>query len=320
MQSVVGAIARRMNRLRGKSMRNRSILHGLCGFLVLAYADLVEISAVILTPAYLYNADESVLQNETRVQVQGDVLMYSRKHLPYALVAICVLAVVVVLPCFLLLTRPLLPQLLVYCQLGEKRPFKWIVAFYGSNRLKPIFDCFQGPFKPKMGFFAGLFLLYRIAFLLVFVSSEKLPTHLLLGKLLLIFIIFSLHSFFQPYREDKKFANKVDTFMFLLMGALVAMVYFNDVENSHNKPGPVNEARFWAQLVIQYLPYAYLVLLALWYTRGPIKRQLQKCCKKTPLLRNVEMEESLNESYGAFDEDRNGGVQARDWLNDENAS
>ena len=319
MQSVVGAIARCMNRLRGKSMRNRSILHGLCGFLVLAYADLVEISTVILTPAHLYNADESVLQNETRVQVQGDVYMYSKKHLPYALVAICVLVVVVVLPCFLLLTRPLLPQLLVYCQVGEKRPFKWIVAFYGSNRLKPIFDCFQGPFKPKMGFFAGLFLLYRIAFLLVFVGSEKFPTHLLLGKLLLIFIIFSLHSFFHPYREDKKFANKVDTFMFLLMGALVAMVYFNDVENSH-KPASVNEARLWAQLVIQYLPYAYLVLLALWYTRGPIERQLRKRCKKTPLLRNVEMEESLNESYGAFDEDRNGRVQARDWLDDENAS
>ena len=320
LQSVVGAIARCMNRLRGKSMRNRSILHGLCGFLVLAYADLVKISTVILTPAHLYYANGNLSQHGTRVQVQGDVQMYDKHHLPYALVAICVLAVAVVLPCFLLLTRPLLPQFLVYCQVGDKRPFKWIIAFYGSNRLKPIFDCFQGPFKPKMGFFAGLFLLYRIAFLLMFVTSEQLPTHLLLGKLLLIFIIFSLHSFFQPYREDKNFANKVDSFMFLLMGALVAIVYFNDVENSYNKPGPVNKARFWAQLVIQYLPYVYLVLLALWYTRGPIKRQLRKCRKKTLLLRNVEMEESLDGSYGAFDEDRNREVQAREWLNDENAS
>ena len=320
VQSVVGAFVRCMNRLKGKSTANEGVLHGLCGFLVLAYADMVRISTDILNPAHLFDASGKPLSGGARVQVQGAVHMFDSQHRPYALVAIIVLAVFVALPCFLLLTRPLLPQFLVFCRLGDKRPFKWIVAFYGSNRLKPIFDCFQGSFRDNMGFFAGLFLLYRIAFLLVFVNSEKLPTHLLLAKLFLIFLIFFLHSCFQPYREDKKFVNKVDSFMFLVMGALVAIVYFNHVENSYNKPG--DESRFWVQLVIQYLPYVYLLFLAFWYTRDSIRRRLQQCSlvcyKKIPLLRNVEMEESLDGSYGAFDQGREGVLQAREWLNDDN--
>ena len=320
VQSAVGKFVSCMNHLKGRTTSNETILHGFCGFLVLAYADLVKISTDILAPANLFDASGNLLHDETRVLVQGDMHAFDKHHLPYALLAIFVLAVFVVLPCFLLLTRPLLPQFLTYCRVGEKRPFKWIIAFYGSNRLKPIFDCFQGCFRDNLGFFAGLFLLYRIAFLLMFVSTEKMPTHLLLAKLLLILIIFFLHSCFQPYREDKKFVNKVDSFMFLLMGALVATVYFNYVETGYNKP--VSEIRFWVQLVIQYLPYVYLLIFAVWSTRDSTRRRLRwccmVCCKRTRLLRNIEMEESLDGSYGAFEQDRRGAVQAREWLNDEN--
>ena len=316
LQTAVGMFVRCMNKLKENWTPGTSILRGLCGFLVLAYADLVRISTIILTPAYLNDASGNLV--ETRVRVQGDMHFLHSEHLPYAFVAILVLAVLVIVPCFLLLTHPLLHQFLIYRKLGERRPFKWIIAFYVSNRLKPIFDCFQGCFQGKMGFFAGLFLFYRIAFLLVVVIAENEPTHLLLAKLLLILIIFFLHSFFHPYNENKAFVNKVDSYMFLLMGALVALVYFNYVETTdHHSP---KEAWLWIQLIVQYLPYVYFLILVGWYIHHRLKRRVRRyrrCCWWKPLLLDKEMEESLEGSYGAFDQDRRGAVQD-EWLNDEN--
>ena len=316
LQTAVGMFVRCMNKLKENWTPGTSILRGLCGFLVLAYADLVRISTIILTPAYLNDASGNLV--ETLVRVQGDMPFLHGKHLLYAFVAILVLAVLVIVPCFLLLTHPLLHHFLVYCKLGDRRPFKWIIAFYVSNRLKPIFDCFQGCFQGKMGFFAGLFLFYRIAFLLVVVIAENEPTHLLLAKLLLILIIFFLHSFFQPYNENKAFVNKVDSYMFLLMGALVALVYFNYVETTdHHSP---KEAWLWIQLIVQYLPYVYFLVLVGWYVHHRLKRRVRRyrcCCWWKPLLLDKEMEESLEGSYGAFDQDRRGAVQD-EWLNDEN--
>ena len=298
---LIARVLRCLTKVRTGRSPNDTIIQGLCSFFVLAYSDLVKISADILTPAYLYHANDST-HHEVYVRVQGDKLWFRPDHVPYALVAILVLAICVALPCFLLLTRPLLPRLLALCRVENRKPFKWIISFYGSNRLKPFFDCFQGCFRPNMGFFAGLFLFYRIAFYIP-LMFQKEPNRLLLANLIITFVIFFIHSIFQPYHGKKKYVNRIDSVMFLVLGLLEAMIYYNYVEHGFsNEPQSYG---LWLQLVIQYTPYVVVLGVLVWRISISAKtkrllKKIKRIIRKSPA--SEELQESFEGSYSTFEE------------------
>ena len=298
---MIARVLRCLTKVRTGRSPNDTIIQGLCSFFVLAYSDLVQISADILTPAYLYRANDSFLYG-VYVRVQGDEPLFGTNHLPYALVAILVLAICVALPCFLLLTRPLLPRLLARCGVENRKPFKWIISFYGSNRLKPFFDCFQGCFRPNMGFFAGLFLFYRIAFYIP-LMFQKEPNRLLLGNLIIIFGIFFIHSIFQPYHEKKKYVNRIDSVMFLVVGLLETMIYYNYVEHGFsNEPQSYG---LWLQLVVQFTPYVVVLSVLVWHISISTKtkhfrKKMKRIFRKYQAME--ELQESFEGSYSTFEE------------------
>jgi predicted outer membrane repeat protein len=301
---LLARVFRCITKIRAGGSPNSTIIQGLCSFFVLAYSDLIRISAQILTPAYMYYANSQSLHS-ARVQVQGNLPVVNVHYLPYALVAITVLIICVALPCFLLLTRPLVPRLISFLKLERKRPFRWIVSFYGSNRLKPFFDCFQGCFRPNMEIFAGLFLFYRVAFYIPLMTPKD-PNHLLLANLIIIFTIFCLHSIFQPYRKEKKYVNKIDSVMFLLIGLLETLIYFNYVAHGFDSKAGDSRGSSWFQLVVQFMPYVVILGVLVWhvYSSERVKhlgRKLRRALRINARPSEQPLEDSFEGSYGTFD-------------------
>ena len=141
-----------------------SMLTGLCGFFVLQYTRLAQLTLLVLTPAYLFHSKTS--EKRPVLWFDGNITYFSLQHLPYAFPIMVCSTVYLLVPPLLLLAYPALPQLLVRCNLSSKRPFSCIVKALTRGSSVAYFDVFQGPYKPQFRFFAGLFFIFRILFLI----------------------------------------------------------------------------------------------------------------------------------------------------------
>ena len=207
-----------------------SVIHGISSFLMICYAQCVKVSLSLLLRLYIHPEHDSGLKVHPRVWYNGEMVHFSREHLPYALPALFCLLTVGVLPPVLLLTYPLLNKLLDYLGLEDKKYVKLVCAIFPIATLKPLLDSFQGCFKDKFRFFAGLYFLYRWSFLLVHFNTEFSIYYTSISGVL-VFIL-TLHTICQPY--IKRVHNIIDTLLFSNLVLINCLLFFN-YHNSHNQ-------------------------------------------------------------------------------------
>ena len=149
-----------------------SVIQGLSAFLVMAYSQCSYISFSILYKITIYNGSTAYKQV---VFLQGNIEYMTKAHLPYAIPAIfCICSFIAVLP-LLLITYPLCNKVILFLGIEENCIVKFTSRLIPITKIKSFLDCFQGTFKDKYRFFAGLYFMYRVSIL-----SSRLITEVML--------------------------------------------------------------------------------------------------------------------------------------------
>ena len=240
------------------SIRN-SIIHGLATFLVLSYAKVTTVTGLLLSSTTLYGHRDSEDAIKTVVRLDGTMDNFGREHLPYACVSLILFFTIIVLPPLLLLSYPLLPNLIYELNLQDKWIFR-ILIIKPLDKCVPFFDAFQSCFKNKYRFFAGLYFLYRAMAVVLITYDWQLTTRLIYqqGFFLLIIII---HCACQPYKSRKY--NILDGCIFVILAAINSLSLYNVFNDEiYLRSSP---ASFWIQLILIYTPFMYFMLFFFYY-------------------------------------------------------
>ena len=220
-------LRRAVRNWRENNFPQRPVLTGVCSVAILMYGNLVEVSFRLLFRCELpdnmchctqysnfndmtYNATFCCMHDYTASS--QSLCWGSPQHLPYFIPAwISVgVAVLLSLPFFY---HPGVPALASYLTRGR-------VQLPRLHKLAPLFDVFQGVYKPKMQFFTALHLLYRIA--LWSAAAFAYNSYKMFSFLLLSVIILAVHSLFQPFKNRRH--TYVETLLMVNV-VLIAVLY-----------------------------------------------------------------------------------------------
>ena len=240
------------------SIKN-SIIHGLTTFLVLSYAKVTTVTGLLLASTTLYGHLDTEGAVKPVVRLDGTMDHYGREHLPYACVAFILLFTIIVLPPLLLLSYPLLPNLINELNLQDKGIFR-ILIIKPLDKCVPFFDAFQSCFKNKYRFFAGLYFLYRAMAVALITYQWQITTRLIYqqGFFLLIVLI---HCVCQPYKLRKY--NILDGCIFVILAAINSLSLYNVFNDEIYLSA--SQASFWIQLILIYTPFVYFIVFLFYY-------------------------------------------------------
>ena len=271
---------RRIQAQRNRSSRRwrfaSSTVHAFVAFVLLSYTKFAISSAYVLVPSPLFDENNTQV-GPLRVLLAGQFSHSDPYYLTkYALPAILVIVFFVALPPLLLL-GPLqwLDRLIVSKCYTIRR-------HWPADKVNILLDTFQGCYKPRMRFFAGVYFIFRIAVLVTLATSENLLQLYTIQQVLCCTVI-ALLSLLQPYR--KNFFNYIDTLTFLNLAVLNALNMYIFVESIKDPPEKP-KAAFIAQYILIYLPLLYVISYLLWYfvtscghkIKHFLKRSYLFCC------------------------------------------
>ena len=241
-----------------KLTNSASLINGLSAFLVLTYGLCCRSCYRILNMAWLQGINSEWL-NTPRVFRMGGIEYFSKEHVPYALLAIVFFIMFVIIPTLFLLLQPLSYYVLPVSFLNTSK-----VRFICSKveSLSPLFDTFQGCFKDKYRFFAGLYLLYRsIASGTFALINARFEVYITTEVILVLML--AIHSWAQPYRI--KIHNHIDTAIFLNMIVINTLTIFRYYETKSQTNLDVLRHVTNFQLFLVYLPVGCLIVMSILY-------------------------------------------------------
>ena len=169
-----------------------TFIHAICSIIVLSYGDLVAISVrVLIVSSKVIASGPCCFSGYAyclgpRPPRCDEPYTIRNGYLAYLIPSVVVLALLLPLP-LSLIYYPSIPALF------HKLTGRSLPRF---PKLDPVFDVFQGVYKDKMRWFAGVHLLYLIFLWVVYiVLPDGLPFFFV--------IILAIHSLFQPFKNAK---------------------------------------------------------------------------------------------------------------------
>ena len=245
---------RRMRRWKAKYSDGMSYDRALPAFVILGFTRFLVSSSYILVNQTITGED-----GEERMVVwwQGSVPYGSIEHIAYFIPAIIILLVFVLLPAFLLLTLPIVPQLFgrLIIAVPPLRKLQRMQTFcsnvYTDRWIYHFVNVFQGCYKEHLRSFSSLYLIYRIIQLLaaVFVpnSEDALWIQLVLTLVLQLLIVV-----FQPYTIAR--LNNLDT---AILGNMSLILVLSLRISSANSQTGVKQFFASVRMILIYLPLLY---------------------------------------------------------------
>lgn len=293
-----GWIANHFKRLRRKYVFSTSIIHGLSGFLVLCYARTTSISLRLLTPTRLYGKGQE--NYDLVVFFYGELKLFGNEHLKFAIPALLALLFITLLPPLFLILYPLCYKFLACFKLEESKFTKVLCRLVPLERFRPFFDSVQSAFKDKHRYFAGLYFLYRLSTLLIFVIAKNLADFYFLLELQFV-LMFTVHAWVQPYK--KKWHNRLDLYIFFLLTIINGITMYNyqrtlNLLNHHQK---VITVLTTIQIFLAYSPLLLMVVYLVHKLR--IKNLFQEL-KRRFCISEKDPERSVGFSLSLVDQQR----------------
>ena len=284
---VCRPIRKCLTRLRGLKSEvsgNPSYDRALSTFFVLGYTRFLVVSAYILVKVSIISTSGDV---KDVVWWQGTIEYASIAHIAFMIPSLIILVSLVIVPTFVLLAVPVLPQLygrMRYSTNGQLHCLRKCKVFdylcldiFSGKWIRHFINVFQGCFKDRFRFFAGLFLLYRIAQLMATLLPTRVEDSFII-QIALCLAYMLLLTACQPYH--RKLFNIVDI---LILGDL-ALILLLDLKLVYATPGDGLVAVIVIQQALMYLPLVYLFGLL-----GTMA--YQKCKKRRAAAREeTEME------------------------------
>ena len=173
-----------------------SLIEAFASFLLLSYVKFLSVSLNFLLPVYLYNVHGEAMG--PYLYYDGTVEYFGKQHLPYAILAIAVLIVFIILPPLLLCLYP--------C-----RAFQKILNFYGlrCQALHTFMDAFQSCYKNGTNgtkdcrYLSAVYLFVRIIFFVITAVSCSVSVALFYFLSGILFSLFAiLIVIVQPYKSS----------------------------------------------------------------------------------------------------------------------
>ena len=247
-------------RLKWRVAVKKSIISGLATVWTLAFTKLALISFLILSRT-------SLDSNTDVATYQGTLPFLKNKHLQYAIPANIISILFVYIPATSLLCYPLVPQLMGklkrWIPLDNYILYHRITSWLESPfiKLKPIIDCFQGSYKPRLEFFAGLLFWYRLIIFTVFAYSIRSDTYFWNIMVSLVFLV--VVGVAQPFKKSR------DNIVMLLSVINIIMIsmlniYLLDHYHGTKKSNYNLHALQWWQLGLVLLPFIFFTFYATW--------------------------------------------------------
>ena len=204
-------LRRATRHFREKHTARRTILHGIGSVIVLAYGDLLSISFHILSGPGGPMPSCCVALTDGCPQPCPN-LPFIQTSMPAFFSIACVVVTLLLLLPMALIYSPSIPTLF------HKLPLPRF------SKLHPVFDVFQGVYKDKLRWYAGLHLLYLVVLWSLYAG---LVTETLIRSTLLSFsfvIILGIHSLIQPYKEAKHNYYESLYLLYLILASVGTMV------------------------------------------------------------------------------------------------
>ena len=249
---------------------NKSIIHGICAFLVICFAKINSQAFTILIPAELTYIDDIHHVYKKVVYLQGDLDYFvEMPHTLYALGAILFIVVVIGIPTLILLFHPIMMRIAVFFHWGESRIVLLINKCLMIDRLKPVLDSFQGNYKDNLQFFAGLqiFFYRTLIFLIVVVTTPDVDKSLFYITVYFITIIL-IHNLVMPFKKHRD--NAVYTIIYTLMLTISVIELYTIIS------GKFLEAVIWIQITLSLLPLCCFVSYYAWRLTKVLRKFLNR--------------------------------------------
>ena len=286
---------RAVRNFREKHVPKHSVIHGICSVVLLAYGDLLAISSLIAVNLFqtcCYNTEGGCPQlcvdiDKLQEVVFGDVDVEHKLNVFKAFPTIVWL---LLLPLPLsLIYYPTIPALF------HKLTKRSLPRF---PKLDPVFDVFQGVYKDKMRWFAGLHLLYRMILWLVFIGLSRNPNLQNFILLTLLIVILAIHSLFQPYLAHNH--NYIET-LFLLCLVLAAafhqlVLYF---QIQYREKPEITKTFQGLTAVLGVLPIIVIAGFNLYKCRHrlPFHPRLASCCKFSKSTHRMSRQSNMSDPH-----------------------
>ena len=271
-------------RLRWRTSLKASIINGLSTFWTLAYTKLALVSCLILTIGYLQGRKDASSIKYV-VFLQGNIDYFHQGHLPYAIPALIILVVFVILPSLALLCYPLTTRIMAkvkeFINLDGNRFYAYISTKMERPfiRFKPLLDSFQGPYKQGCEFFAGLVYWYRLGIFFTYSFASGSTPFYINSVISVIFV--TLISIFQPFKNAKN-----NTVM-LLITINITLINLISLYNYYED---ISDFMSWFQLLLIILPFVYFTGCAVCGFIKKIKDYV-RCAPPAGLYTNIQSQE-----------------------------
>ena len=224
-----------------------SLIHCFTTFIILSYSKFLFASFFFLIPAPLYD-DEGRQVGDGRLYFNGDVTFLSPQHIPYFIVALFILAIFVTFLPLLLLVYPLkvVEKLSMCCSANGWKP---------GPKLLQLLDAFQGCYKDHHRYFAGLYLIFRIVLVIIFITTTPNWFLQFLLQQLVFMTAILLFAIIRPYKVDTY--NNIDTAIFINLAAINTLIFYGSYQSTYT----VGAHQEWSIVLCYILIYCPLVCM-----------------------------------------------------------
>ena len=238
-------------------LSTKSIIHGVCAFLVLCFAKINVLAFGILKAADISYISGSHFKKV--VYLQGSFKYFGNALYDlYAIGSLFTILTVISVPTLILVFHPIMIGIARYFEWGETKYVVFINKLLFIHKLKPVLDSFQGDYKDNLSFFAGLHsFLYRIIFFCIVVAASAANINdLLLLMMAYFMIILLIHMLVMPFKRY------IDNASYCLIYVLMLAILM--IEQYLFSTGNSSSGLIWLEIYLSLLPFLCVVLYCLW--------------------------------------------------------
>ena len=239
-----------------------SVINAVAAFFLLSYFKFTSVSLMLLSPAYLYKDDGTLLK--AVLYYNGSIDYLDRVHTPYFVLGVFMICIFVAIPPVILMTPSIFRVILkrsgvmLCAALQNSKMEQFLSIFYGCYRNGTERRDFKGF---DLRWFSGFYFVLRFSLLIVHAFSPTTMVYML-QQIICTLAILSF-ALLRPYKNN--FLNMIDIVFFANLVVIISLTMYNYLVVTALQQRPSDVV-----LVIQYLlllwPVLYLLLLLALYT------------------------------------------------------
>ena len=260
-----------------KRMSGQSAAHGLSAFIILTYTRFLTYGGGLYSSTTLQPSNPANASPIEVMALQGNHVFFDTpKHTVVAIAFLLLLIFTVLLPTFLLLVYPALPQLQAKMQNSKYKVLQRVSSLkcldvFSKPSIQHFGDLFQSSYKDNYRFFAGVLLLMWIVVVIAWnISTSREEGYVIMTALSLA--VLALHSLLRPHRNH--WINVVDSLMYTHLTAsniLAVYIYSNPVSMRSTQKSWMTLYQF-----ALFAPGACVML----YLANVLRKKWRKSCRR----------------------------------------